>query len=1246
MKKISSMKCALSSSMTSMAGAFKKLTVATLAVAALSSAQVTQAAPYASSLSNNTGVISFRLNESANSVAIIFTNLSGATVVSNLGPVVIGLTVTNLFVPGNFTVSVTNSAAPGWVSGISQQISNDFTNGTPQTGGISTNTTRFFAPRGLAINKNPASPAFGRIYVANAATGNASNLPPTVSFTTNRITYDGIYVLNADYSDTFGQGTNPLTAGLRYYFTNAPTAGGTEDGNSPWHLEVGEDNNLYISDFSSNNGCIFVTDPNVTVGTNVLAGFGVPGAPNSAPNAHHGRIGSSVIAKGSLANGNLVLYAIDSDNAVTSDGFVNHIMKWDIGAGPLPVDLTVTNQEQAQGGLPILLNARGLQVDLAAGPDGKFYMSENRAVPGTASGICVVDSASDTGSTFSAGGDGLWDQVYDSRYDAIGFNGGTNDFFYLTRAVAISPDGQYMVMVRDDNQMWVVHLINGIPDLSSRKLVANNSTLVTGRDICFDAANNMYTVSGGNDVLRTYSPGFVTIAQTSSAGTFTFTNILPATTVNITASGPNAQEPGGLGVGNDGTMTFTRNGDTSQPLTVNYTISGTATRGVDYVTNGASGAIAVINGSITFAAGDSSTNATIDVIDDNFFEPTETVTFTLSGSTNYLIGNSTAATVSIADDGDFPQVSITPRGLGSYELIPYRPAKFLLNMTVPYGSDVNIVCALSGTAVAGIDYTNFAFITNTMVAGQTNLIIRVTPIDNGVVAPDKTIIARVISVVGGTYSTNGVASLTATNILRNDDLSTNNLNTVYTEDFDADHTTSWLVKANFPADVFTDFFFDYSTVGIPPAPHSTGGSTRGLKMKAHLALASTLVGVSVSPIIAQGFTGDYRLRFDSWYNFNGPMDGTGVGSTEQLFAGVGGATTLTNGPFGAPSGNCVYFGYDAEGGQAAGSGFRDFNAYTNGLTTASQTPLEPASTGVNVWPAGATTAARDNATAYYAEFGDLTAPAAQLSVFPNNTRSTSPGMMGMCWHDVIITKTSTNVSWTVDGLLICTVNTANFNSLLSTNIFFGYVDPNTGSLPDNANAIFGLIDNVRVEQVVGANATLSSLTLTPGTLSPVFSSGTGTYGATNAFASNPVTVTAVPTDAGSTMQLSLNGGSFIPLTNGVASLPQTLKLSPPTNTLVVKVTAQDLVTTSNYTVNVKLQPSQTVPVLTNSFNGTALSFSWAADHIGYRLLTQTNALSTGLSTNWVAVPSAEATNSVTIPVSAVNPTVFYRLVYP
>jgi len=104
------------------------------------------------------------------------------------------------------------------------------------------------------------------------------------------------------------------------------------------------------------------------------------------------------------------------------------------------------------------------------------------------------------------------------------------------------------------------------------------------------------------------------------------------------------------------------------------------------------------------------------------------------------------------------------------------------------------------------------------------------------------------------------------------------------------------------------------------------------------------------------------------------------------------------------------------------------------------------------------------------------------------------------------------------------------------------------------------------------------------------------------------------------------------------------------NTVAVRVVSQDLSQTNVYTVAVLLQPSQTVPHLTNSVSGNSLVLNWAADHLGYRLLVQTNNLNKGVSGNtndWATVAnstSITATNIAIIKAGVTNE--YYKLVYP
>ena len=182
------------------------------------------------------------------------------------------------------------------------------------------------------------------------------------------------------------------------------------------------------------------------------------------------------------------------------------------------------------------------------------------------------------------------------------------------------------------------------------------------------------------------------------------------------------------------------------------------------------------------------------------------------------------------------------------------------------------------------------------------------------------------------------------------------------------------------------------------------------------------------------------------------------------------------------------------------------------------------------------------------------------------------------------------------------------------------------------------------------NSLLASLTITPaGTLFPTFGSGTTAYTATNTYANKTVTVAAASVDANALLQLNVNGGGYgAAVTNSLTSGSTSLVL--PVNTVAVRVVSQDLSQTNTYTVNVLLQPSATVTKLTNSVSGSTLTLSWPADHLGYRLLVQTNNLNKGVSGNindWGTVPGTAAITTTNITIIKAGVTnQYYKLVYP
>ncbi len=263
---------------------------------------------------------------------------------------------------------------------------------------------------------------------------------------------------------------------------------------------------------------------------------------------------------------------------------------------------------------------------------------------------------------------------------------------------------------------------------------------------------------------------------------------------------------------------------------------------------------------------------------------------------------------------------------------------------------------------------------------------------------------------------------------------------LYTQDFEVDTTADWTVNTG-PTDSAANFFFDYSSVGIPAAP--SGAGTHGLKLQANLS-SGIFGGFSVSPN-GQSFAGDYTVNFDWWANFNGPFPGGGSGSTNLSTFGIGTSGTIAQWPGGTQ--DSVWFGATGDGGSAS-----DWRAYSTAAPTS-----YPSGNAVYAAPT------INNTDPYYAGFGGNMAPAAQLLLFPQQTGTTNVGSAGMEWHQVEIDKAGDSITWRVDGLLIATID-LNTVTLGGGNIFFGHSDINATSSadPNDADLLFTLIDNINV----------------------------------------------------------------------------------------------------------------------------------------------------------------------------------------
>jgi choice-of-anchor C domain-containing protein len=216
---------------------------------------------------------------------------------------------------------------------------------------------------------------------------------------------------------------------------------------------------------------------------------------------------------------------------------------------------------------------------------------------------------------------------------------------------------------------------------------------------------------------------------------------------------------GPASVTEDGTTnlvyTFTRSGVTTNPLTVNYTLGGTATNGTDYTS---------IPTSVTFAAGSSTATVTVDPTADTTVEPDETVILTLASGTGYTIGTPNAATGTITnDDVTLPTItlavspsSVNEDGTANLVYTFTRSGVTTNPLTVNY--------TLGGTATLNTDYTRTGTTnTVTFAANSSTATVIVDPTADTTVESDETVALTLATGTGYTVGTTTAVTGTITN---------------------------------------------------------------------------------------------------------------------------------------------------------------------------------------------------------------------------------------------------------------------------------------------------------------------------------------------------------------------------------------------------------------------------------------------------------------------------------------------------
>lgn len=431
-----------------------------------------QSTNYVNQTLGDTVTLGYLLNDDATNVtvevlnssnAVVKTFLVGAQAKGSQSVLWDSTDDSSVLVPtGNYTfrVNTTGAASGAWT----------------QFNSTASKLNYFYTPRGVAVNKNPDSPYYGRVYVGEGAGGISGMEGPTT-----RVTTDGIYMLNADISDNgIPGGTGAHTAGVPWRLANDTPADNTPA--SPFRLEVGPDDSLYITDWSDAQSGLWQADPNVTSAVEVLDSTG---RNTAGLNTTHGSI-ADVIVTGTGAS--RTIYTFDEDYATPSVETRGSILRYDIGtnttfSGPpsaLAYDDTSDNRVQNFLGSIALAN------------DGTFWLAQNRAGGAdTLSSLMQIDASGTVlwSSIPSLAATSLDDPLRGMQgiaYDAV------NNLIAVVTNINVTGTGNGRIQIFDPVSKTVLGTLYF------------GST--TNTDVAFDAAGNLYVTNRSAERLRLWSP--------------------------------------------------------------------------------------------------------------------------------------------------------------------------------------------------------------------------------------------------------------------------------------------------------------------------------------------------------------------------------------------------------------------------------------------------------------------------------------------------------------------------------------------------------------------------------------------------------------------------------------------------------------------------------------------------------------------------------------------------------------------
>lgn len=301
----------------------------------------------------------------------------------------------------------------------------------------------------------------------------------------------------------------------------------------------------------------------------------------------------------------------------------------------------------------------------------------------------------------------------------------------------------------------------------------------------------------------------------------------PTVSASASSSGGSTADNVATESGNDtGVFLFTRTGNVSNELLVQYTVGGTAASGVDFTP---------MSGVVSISAGATTGTVIFRALDDAEVEGNETVSVTIVANAAYNVGGGTPQ-VTILDDDPTTVTVVATDNVASET--SGNPGTVIFNRVGSITANLVVNYALSGSASNGADYTLLTG-SITIPAGRPNVSLAISPTDDVALEGEETVVVRILSSAAYNVGDQGSAKV----VIQDNELSTVTLTASDSTAAEASaETGSYRLVRTLPSSSDLTVFYSVSGDAVP------GRDYQALSGSAVFPAGVTSIVLTVTPI--------------------------------------------------------------------------------------------------------------------------------------------------------------------------------------------------------------------------------------------------------------------------------------------------------------------------------------------------------------------------------------------------------------